>query len=332
MSRFDREGVRHFTARQSVLAVAIVAAILLVLSGGSILSAADEEKPGVEKDLLHAIGKPGSTLADNPLGKASSKLTSKLSPDEKLDPGQSFSAAGPGTVTAGQIPPVTPSYFDPVELDDRAPPRQPLESLLVTGDSLSQPLDAELARRLTPEGIDVTRDAHVGTGISNASLADWGQLSAAQVEEHHPDAVVVFIGANEGYPMPGPDGKDVACCSPEWAAIYANRARQVITNYRQGEKAKVYWLTVPLPRDPARQRIASVVNQAVAVAAQPWRSQVRIIDTDEYFAPDGKYSDSIPVDGEEQIVRESDGIHLNDLGSSLLADHLLDRIDLDFTR
>ena len=141
-----------------------------------------------------------------------------------------------------------------------------------------------------------------------------------------------FIGANEGYPMPGPDGKDISCCSPEWAAVYANRVRQVIDTYRQDGKAKVYWLTVPLPRDPARQRIASVVNQSVAVAAQPWRSQVRIIDTDEYFAPDSRYSDSIKIDGNDQIVRESDGIHLNDAGSSVLADRLLDRIDLDFTR
>ena len=150
------------------------------------------------------------------------------------------------------------------------------------------------------------------------------QLSAAQVEKHHPQAVVVFIGANEGYPMPGPNGKDIPCCSPEWAAVYANRVRQVIDTYRQDGRAKVYWLTVPLPRDPARQRIASVVNQSVVV--------VRIIDTDEYFSPDDRYSDSITVDGNDQIVRESDGIHLNDAGSSLLADRLLDRIDLDFTR
>ena len=332
MSRFDREGVRHFTARQSVIAVGIVAAILLVLSGNSILNAADEEIQGTEKTLLKAIGNPAATLADNPLADASGKLASNLSPDEALDPAASFPSSGSGTINQGQLPPVTPSYFDPVELDDKLPPKVPLETLLITGDSLSQPLDTELARRLTPEGIEVTRDAHVGTGISNSTLVDWGQLSAAQVEKHHPQAVVVFIGANEGYPMPGPNGKDIPCCSPEWAAVYANRVRQVIDTYRQDGRAKVYWLTVPLPRDPARQRIASVVNQSVVVAAQPWRSQVRIIDTDEYFSPDDRYSDSITVDGNDQIVRESDGIHLNDAGSSLLADRLLDRIDLDFTR
>ena len=36
------------------------------------------------------------------------------------------------------------------------------------------------------------------------------------------------------------------------------------------------------------------------------------------------------IDGKQEIVRESDGIHLNEAGSSLLADSVLDRIDEDF--
>jgi hypothetical protein len=38
------------------------------------------------------------------------------------------------------------------------------------------------------------------------------------------------------------------------------------------------------------------------------------------------------VNGAEKIVRESDGIHLNQTGSSHLADLLLPVIDKDFTR
>jgi hypothetical protein len=38
------------------------------------------------------------------------------------------------------------------------------------------------------------------------------------------------------------------------------------------------------------------------------------------------------VGGQQKIVRESDGIHLNPTGSSLLADRLLPLIDRDFTR
>ena len=61
-------------------------------------------------------------------------------------------------------------------------------------------------------------------------------------------------------------------------------------------------------------------------------SQVRVVDTIPTFTPDGRYSDAIEIDGEETIVRESDGIHLNGTGSSIAAELVLDRIDEDFER
>ena len=151
------------------------------------------------------------------------------------------------------------------------------------------------------------------------------------MQDNHPQAVVVFIGANEGYPLPAAGGKQVSCCGPDWAAAFANRARQMMNTYRQGGAAKVYWLTVPTPRDPARQRIAHAVNRAIEVAAQPWADQVRIVDTVPIFTPGERYRDAMEIDGKQEIVRESDGIHLNEAGSSLLAEHVQQRIDEDFT-
>ena len=74
--------------------------------------------------------------------------------------------------------------------------------------------------------VEVERDPHVGTGISKTGLLDWGRLSTDQVAELEPDATVVFIGANEGFPMSTPGGGELECCGPEWAAEYAYRARQ----------------------------------------------------------------------------------------------------------
>ena len=56
-----------------------------------------------------------------------------------------------------------------------------------------------------------------------------------------------------------------------------------------------------------------------------------MIDTVPIFTPGERYRDAIEVDGEETIVRESDGIHLNDVGSAIAADAVLERIDEDFT-
>jgi hypothetical protein len=57
-----------------------------------------------------------------------------------------------------------------------------------------------------------------------------------------------------------------------------------------------------------------------------------VIDTVPIFTPGDVYSDTIEIDGAETIVRESDGIHLNDRGSAIAADAVIDRIDDDFTR
>jgi hypothetical protein len=105
----------------------------------------------------------------------------------------------------------------------------------------------------------------------------------------------------------------------------------MMNTYRQGGAAKVYWLTVPTPRDPARARISHAVNRAIEVAAQPWADQVRVIDTVPIFTPGEKYRDAMDINGSEEIVRESDGIHLNEAGSSYLADRVLEHIDQDFT-
>jgi hypothetical protein len=121
----------------------------------------------------------------------------------------------------------------------------------------------------------------------------------------------------------------VECCDRDWAALYADRARRMADTYRRDGAARVYWVTIPTARAANRQKIGRVVNAAVKVAAQPWRSQVRVIDSVSLFAPKG-YQDAIDVGGERRIVRAPDGIHLNEAGAALLAETLLRRIDEDF--
>jgi hypothetical protein len=336
MGRFESGGVRRFSARDAMVAVFVTAVLLLLFSGGSVRRAGAEMSPGIAKDVVQAVGKPAGWASDQlPFHSVGHSMTSWLSPESDLgSTGTGFvssSTSQAAGAAAGEVPPVTPDAFDPAALGAAPAAKRPLKTLLVTGDSLSQPLDVEMARRLAG-GTRVVRDPHVGTGISKSIIVDWGKLSAAQVKKDHPDAVVAFIGANEGFPMEGPDGKQVECCGTDYAAIYATRVRQMMNTYRQGGAARVYWLTLPTPRDPDRQKIARTVNAAIAVAAQPWRSQVRVVDTVPIFTPGGRYRDAMDVGGQEKIVRESDGIHLNAAGSALLAQTLLGVVDRDFTR
>ena len=82
----------------------------------------------------------------------------------------------PAVAAPGRSPPV------PTHASSRS------HTLLVTGDSLSTPLDIELARKLADQGagVQVIRDPHLGTGISNTGLVDWGKLSSTQVANGPP--------------------------------------------------------------------------------------------------------------------------------------------------
>jgi hypothetical protein len=329
MDRFDRRG-RHSRARDALVVVAVTALLLVAVEGSAIRTAGEQSKPGVQRDVLVAVGGPAGWVADRlPLHSAASRLTSGLSPDMKLADVGGFDSPVQAT-SAGQLPQVTASAFDPAAIGAPPPPRRALKTLLVSGDSLSTPLDIELARRLTGRGVRVIREPHLGTGISKVDLVDWGKLSVAQTNADHPDAVVMFIGANEGFPMRGAAGRAVSCCGAEWAAIYANRVRQMMNTYRRNGRARVYWVTIPTPRDAARQRIERVVNEAIAVAAEPWRDAVRIIDTVATFTPGERYRDAMAISGRRTIVRESDGIHLNRAGAALLAQRVLDAVNKDY--
>jgi len=324
---------RRFSARDALVAIGVAALVLLLVEGPSIRNGGERMDDGFWKTVVLAVGKPADQVGDIiPLPEVGDELTGWLSPDDDRGGPGSFEAAAAEEETAvgGRIPPITPDYFDPRTLGEDPPQPRDLDTLLVTGDSLSMPLDAELARRLEDEGIKVVRDPQVGTGISSAQVGDWGSISVRQTREEEPDAIVIFIGANEGFPMAKPGGGDAQCCGSDWAAVYASRVRRMMDTYRQGGEARVYWLTLPMPRDDDRQEVARVVNEAIAVGAQPYRVHVRLLDMGAIFTPGGKYRDSMEVDGEDRIVRESDGVHLNGEGAKVAADAVLDAVEQDF--
>jgi hypothetical protein len=333
MDRFDREGVRRFRARDAIVAIAVTAAVLIVCVGASVRKAGEEMHPGIGRDVVLAFGRPTAWIADQlPFHSVAHTLTAWLSPNPQLSGAGRFVTLRTGQrAAASSVPPVTADSFSRAQLGLSRPPPRRLHSLLVTGDSMSMPLDQDLAQSLEPHGVKVIRDPHVGTGISNTVLVDWGSLAASQVRQFHPQAVVVFIGANDGYSMPGPTGTQVNCCGAAWAALYADRVRQMMNTYRQEGAARVYWLTLPAPREAARAQAARAVNAAIAVAAEAYVNDVRVVDMVPVFTPRFVYRDSMTIGGQPTLVRQSDGIHLNDAGSSLATKYVLAALDRDFT-
>ena len=175
------------------------------------------------------------------------------------------------------------------------------------------------------------RDAHLGTGISKTDIVDWGLLSSKQVKEEQARRDRDVHGRQRGLPVPRRGRQEVDCCGPEWAVIYAKRVRSMMDTYRRDGDARVYWLTLPRPA-PRRQQVARTVNAAIGVAAQPFRSQVRVLDMSDVFTPGGRYRAAMTVDGREKLVRRPDGLHLNDAGTGVAVDVVLARLRADFAK
>src|SRR5262249_57153791 len=111
--------------------------------------------------------------------------------------------------------------------------------------------------------VAVIRHRDLETGILNTGLVDGNKHSTTQAANDDPDAVVLFIGANEGYSMPGPNGTQVSCCGPDWESVFSSRVGQMLDNYLRGGVQRIYWLTVPTQREPARKPIEGEVKQAI---------------------------------------------------------------------
>jgi hypothetical protein len=324
---------RRRGARDALLCIGVCALVLVVCEGASVRRDGERMDPGPIRTAVLAVGRPLGWIADRlPFSGAAHDATAWLSPDQNLsDEGGGFAIVAAHTAAPG-VAPVTPAAFPPGALGGPPAARRALRTLLVTGDSMSMPLDAILARRFQDgRAIQVDRDPHVGTGISKSDLLDWGKLSVKQVATDRPDAVVVFIGANEGFPMRGADHRLDQCCGAQWAATYATRVREMMNTYRHDGLARVYWLLLPMPRDPRRMIIARAVNAAVRAAAAPYEAQVRVLDMSAIFTPGGRYRAAMPVGGEDKLVREPDGIHLNETGSELAADAVLRAMASDFS-
>jgi lysophospholipase L1-like esterase len=198
-------------------------------------------------------------------------------------------------------------------------PRNGRLSLLATGDSMIQIIDALLGRRLQTTGIAVHSDARISTGITKPFLLDWPLHARVQARQLRPDVTVVFIGANDGFPLRSRSGRRVLCCGRGWAKAYARKASGMMSSYARHGAGTVYWATLPAPRDARFRHIYRAVNAALRDAARRHPGEVHIVPLARRFTPGYRFRQSMRWQGRVVSVRQGDGIHLNVTGASIAA-------------
>ncbi len=202
--------------------------------------------------------------------------------------------------------------------------------LLAAGDSMIQIIDGFLAQRTRKQGVRVRSDDHVATGITKPAQFDWLRRARETARTFKPDVTVMFLGANDGFPIPRRAGGRVECCGGEWTSLYADRVATMMRSYLRGGAGRVYWMLLPAARGDEFDRYFRATNRGIAKAAARFdRSQVRVIDLRGRFTPGGRYRQTIRHAGRSVSVRAPDGVHLNTKGASIAADIILRALRAD---
>jgi hypothetical protein len=202
--------------------------------------------------------------------------------------------------------------------------------VLATGDSMIQIIDGDLRRRLARRGpIRVRSDAHISTGISKPFAMDWVAHARATARGVRPDVTVMFLGANDGFPMGTPSGAKAGCCDDAWVREYARRARRMMRAYARNGAGTVYWLLLPAPRSERFGRVFGPVNRALRMAARTFPGVVHPIDLGRTFTPGGRFRQTMTWRGRRRSVRQADGVHLSVAGASIATELIMRRMRRD---
>ncbi|WP_428562226.1 MAG: DUF459 domain-containing protein [Solidesulfovibrio sp. DCME] len=200
-------------------------------------------------------------------------------------------------------------------------------SVLLVGDSLSIGLGQQLEAVFASRG-DV-RFAHLGkvsSGLANPGFFDWNAQLTAQVKAHHPDVVLIMLGANDDKPLPGADGRSAAFGSKAWDAAYAERLARLHAIARaENPRATVYFIGVPVMGDPSFNALMVHVNGVIAATAASLPDCAFIDVKDTLADAKGRFAPLARVpDGGVVKLRAADGVHISGTGSRLLAARCLD--------
>ena len=191
--------------------------------------------------------------------------------------------------------------------------------VLVTGDSMMQPLDEVLKPHVERAGGRLVSDRRPATGLTNPVILDWVQHARKQARRHRQRATVMFIGANDSNPLRTEDGREVNCCRRGWIDAYARRVAKIMRIWRRDSRAYVYWLTLPTPVEPRVAQFAAI-NYAIRQAAAEVGPQVRVVDTVPAISPGNRFRRRVRYRGRRVVVRDRDGVHLTRAGARIASD------------
>ena len=198
-------------------------------------------------------------------------------------------------------------------------------TILIVGDSLGNNLAYGMQRQLEKTaGIDLVIKSKASTGLSNSWFYNWPKEIKPFISDNNPDLVIVMLGTNDHQNMKI-DGEVSEFGSKKWNAKYESEATKMISQSIDSG-AYVVWVGLPIMQSSYFASYMSVLNDRSSSAVAE-NEGATFIPTWDYMADSrGKYREWAKVNGKNEKIRGSDGIHFTWVGQNVLATYVISEL------
>lgn len=194
--------------------------------------------------------------------------------------------------------------------------------ILIVGDSLGNNLAYGMQRQLDDTaGINLIIKSKASTGLSNSWFYNWPKEIKPFIAESDPDLVIVMLGTNDHQNMKI-DGAVAEFGSKKWNAKYESEATKLISQSIDSG-AYVMWVGLPIMQSSYFASYMAVLNERSANAVEENVGATLVPTWDLMADSRGKYREWAKVNGRNQKIRGSDGIHFTWVGQNVLATHVI---------
>jgi len=167
----------------------------------------------------------------------------------------------------------------------------------------------------------------LASGLARMDAFDWFAKVDELMKQHKPATVVVSLGANDRQSLKDTTGRVVPFGQPEWDREYGLRIGRIMDELIKGGATRVVWLLLPDMKEPAQQEYAQSINALFKreAAVESRKDKVVLFDMAPLLTRrPGTFSQYVMApNGAALTVRDSDGIHLTNVGSKRVAQSLV---------
>ena len=210
-------------------------------------------------------------------------------------------------------------------LDDKIVLKQG-DSVLITGDSMMQYIGMIASQNYPKLGLKVLDLSKQSTGLLYKKSHNWAQVIKDTLAKNQDiKLLVMLIGANDPWGR-SINGKFYELNSSEWREFYARRVDEIY-KIAKASNVKVLWLSLPCMKKTGYAKKIKLLNEIYKSASE--QNGQFFINTSEYLCQNDEYKTHIDINGKRSKIRQDDGVHISKIGSQILADEILKRIEIE---